>query len=84
MFAINAITPGRRTRLLHDPAIIAVRAEGDFAADSHLLPESVAAEDADAAVWPGGLMRRSGVIMATQGRAARDGVATGLRHEHAG
>jgi rhodanese-related sulfurtransferase len=83
MSSINSISPEKLVRLIgvpHGPALIDVRADEDFAADSRLVPGALRRSYSDVANWAGEFAGKSTVVVCEKGQELSEGAAAWLRH----
>jgi len=84
MPATTAITVSQLSRLIglpDAPAIVDVRVQDDFNADSRLFPASVRRDFRSVSQWAAALAGRNVIVACQQGRKLSQGVAAWLRHE---
>jgi hypothetical protein len=83
MSSINSISPEKLVRLVgvpRGPALIDVRTDADFVADSRLIPGVVRRSHTTVASWAGEFAGRSAVVVSQKGQKLGEGVAAWLRH----
>jgi rhodanese-related sulfurtransferase len=83
MSSINSISPDKLTRLVglpHCPALIDVRTEADFEADTRFLPGALRRPAESVSNWASNFGGRSTVVIDQSGGEDSEGIAAWLRH----